>query len=157
MRSFPHLAVILGCIFPLILGAQGTRTCTPVGSSVVCTESKPSTGVGGALAGVVEGMAQDRAAKEAKTAAAKAAAAAAAESDARSTLFTDRAIMVLRQSRDSLAFSATDRAAKLDSLYWEEGARAIGMLYTINPTASTQAMRESVEPITDKYRRLKRP
>lgn len=131
--------------------AQGaSKVCTPVaGGSVICTESKPATTAGavtGGLAGIVQGLAIDKANTDANAAA-----------SAQQQLFVDRAIMVIRQGRDSLAFSATDRAAKLDSLYWDEAATAVGRLYTVNPAAPTQQIRESVEPVIDKYRRLKRP
>lgn len=129
--------------------AAQTRTCTPVGTSVVCTDAKPASTVGAAadgLAGVLQGLAIDKANADAKAA-----------MDAQVQLFVDRAVMVIRQGKDSLRFSPTDRAAKLDSLYWNDATQSVGLLYRANPAASTQQIREAVEPVVDKYRRLKRP
>lgn len=146
-------AVMLLAVAARLSSAQTTKVCTPVaGGSVICTESKPAT-VGGAVAsgmpGVIDGLAKDRADNAAR-------ASAQASSDARAQLFVDRAVMVLGQGRDSLAFSSADRAAKLDSLYWDEASRKIGLLYSVDPAATTQQMRETIEPVIDKYRRLKR-
>lgn len=145
----------------LRLGAQ-TTTCTPAGSSVVCTTSKPApapSGAAGVLGAIFQGMAVDRANQDARDAAianrladsirlATTFARAEQKTKSQLDLFIPRASLIIQRGLDSLWL---DGSGKISNAYWREATDAAVTLFSLEPMASNQQIADAVEPVVSSY------